>query len=299
MVFQNAMVAGHVSEFSLLSAASVLCLLWSATELRQAQAAPSVQIPVIYYYSIKAFDECGWTCNSFSGSCYSWEYEWVCIRNAGYEDGGDLLRFSPTDFEVLDMSLNILQNFTSDNAMYSKLTDCIRKSVNYPEVILYQESVDQVPSQQAGDSCSTESECTARASIDFAHAMWFAKSWPAISIVPWYESTVNGDSSGSADAVAFVNEVQRQVRFIDSGGLPDKYTYPQTAQWWGDAVVVNINRAWIDLYVKGGNPCWNPMLSGASKWESCNVDGDIADFSSCKHCAARSYAGAWLLPLPA
>lgn len=282
--------------------AHLLRLLWSATELRLAQAeaaaAAAVQIPITYYGSTLAFDECGWTCTAPAGGCDSFEFEWVCTRNEGYDDGGNRLRFTEDHVEVLNMSATILQELTTDVAMYEKLRECVRKSVNFPEVKLYELSDGKSPPEQAADGCSTHSspECVARAMYDFAHLMWYAASWPPLSILPWYESPANGDNDlpVQTGATAFVSRVQRQIRFVNEAGISDTYAYPQYFQYWDDFVIVNINRFYIDYYSQGGSACWNPTLTGANKWQYCAVDRTITDLSSCKHCAARNYAGAEL-----
>eukprot|EP00892_Ulva_mutabilis_P005696 jgi/Ulvmu1/3499/UM162_0006.1 len=262
----------------------------SATELRAINAqVPSVEIPVTWYKSYKSFDECGWSC-AFP-PCFSWEYQWTCTRNPGYWEGGDVLRFSTADFEILELSLKIVQDFTSDEAKFDKISECVVQAVNYPEIILYTDAAGRVPDAQAEDSCSTTDACVDRAIYDFAHLMRLAKSWPPISLVPFYESPVNGDQDLTAYAVGFVDDVQRQNRFVNENDLPNTFDYPQFYQYWGDKLFINLNRAYIDEQSKVAQACWNPQLSGFDKNQICDVNGAISSFSSCKHCAARYFAG--------
>lgn len=55
---------------------------------------------------------------------------------------------------------------------------------------------------------------------------------PPLSIVPWYESPENGDTTGYAVAVGHVNELQRQVRFVNAEGESTTTDYPQFWQYW-------------------------------------------------------------------
>lgn len=77
--------------------------------------------------------------------------------------------------------MEILAEYTADSGLNQRLDNCVRTAVNYPPLILFDDSYPNVFEQQKGDACSTGDECRRRAWLDYQQATWYAKSWYAFA----------------------------------------------------------------------------------------------------------------------